>query len=164
MTPATFERACPRCAYRTTGPVERCPLCDVSLWKQERTWKDARRAFRVPLPAGVQGALDGQMAVAVVDLSPLGARLTHAEALRPNRTCLLSLDLPETAPLCFPASIVWTRTHLLVPESGEARWLYSSGVEFRNSAPTVTRDVSTYLNRVEGGRGALPGTLPGRGE
>ncbi len=154
-----LERVCPRCAYQTTRPVDRCPSCDVPLRHQERGWADARRAIRVSLPPGVQGDLNGQVAVTVLDLSPLGARLEHAEPLLPAQACLLTFALPEAVSLRVPASIVWSRAHLLEPTSGETRWLYHSGVEFREVPPTLARDLGAYLNRVAGGPGSLSGTV-----
>ncbi len=160
-----LERVCPRCTYRTTRPVERCPVCDVLLHQQERGWADARRVVRVQLPqGGVQGELDGQVAVTVLDLSPLGARLEHAEPLLPAQPCLLAFALPEAAPLRLPASIVWSRAHLPEPGSGETKWLYHSGVEFRDVPPTLARDLGAYLARLGNGPGSLPGTVAPRAD
>ena len=156
---ATVERICPRCAYRTTRPVDRCPLCDVPLRREARGCAPARRTARVPLTPGVPGELDGQVAVVVLDLSPLGARLEHAEPLLPTRPCLLTFAPPEAAPLRLPASIVWTQAHLGEADAGEMRWLYWSGVEFRDVPPPVVRDLSAYLDRVAGGLESLPGTV-----
>ena len=107
----TIERICLQCSYRTTRPVAICPLCDVPLRHRERGWAEARQAVRVPLPPGVRAEVDGQVAVTVLDLSPLGARLEHAELLPPDPSCFLTLALPEVAPLRLSASIVWTQTH-----------------------------------------------------
>lgn len=155
----TLERVCPRCAYLTTRPVDRCPICDVPLRQQERAWTDPRRAVRVPLPPGVHGELNGQVPVTVLDLSPLGARLEHAEPLLPKHPYLLTFALPEAAPLRLPGSIVWCRAHLFEPESGETRWLYHSGLEFQDVPPAVAHDLSARLHRVAGGPGSLPGTV-----
>ena len=159
-----LERVCPRCAYRTTRPVDLCPICDVPLRHQERGWADARRVVRVALPPGVQGALDGQVAVTVLDLSPLGARLEHAEPLLPEQPCHLTFALPEAAPLRLPASIVWSRAHLFEPGCGEAKWLYRSGVEFQDVPPTLARDLGAYLGRLGSGPGSLPGTVALQGD
>ncbi len=155
----SIERVCPRCAYLTARPVERCPSCDIPLRPRERAWTEVRRAVRVALPGGVQGQLDGQVPVKVLDLSPLGARLEHAEPLLPKHQCLLTFALPETNPLRLPGSIVWSRAHLLEPHSGETKWLYHSGVEFLNVQPTIARDLGALLRRLGGGSGTLPGTV-----
>ncbi len=154
-----LERVCPRCTYRTTRPVERCPVCDVPLGQQERGWADARRAVRVQLPQGVQGEVDGQVAVTVLDLSPLGARLEHAEPLLPAQPCLLTFAPPEAAPLRVPGSIVWSRAHLYEPEPGQTRWLYRTGVEFRDVPPTLARALGAYLARLGNGPSSLPGMV-----
>ncbi len=133
--------------------------------QQERGWVDGRRVVRVQLPPGaVQGELDGQVAVTVLDLSPLGARLEHAEPLLPAQPCLLTFTPPEAAPLRVPGSIVWSRAHLFEPEAGQTRWLYHSGVEFQDVPPALARDLGAYLARLGNGPGSLPGTVAPRAE
>jgi hypothetical protein len=112
----------------------------------------------------VQGDLNGQVPVTVLDLSPLGARLEHAEPLLPRHPCLLTFAVPEAAPLRLPGNIVWTRAHLFEPESGETKWLYHSGMEFHNVPPGVAQDLGAYLHRVAGGPGSLAGALALQGD
>ncbi len=157
MTP---EEVCPRCGYRPTGPVDRCPGCDAPLRPQERGRADARRAARIPLSPGVRAEVDGQVAVAVLDLSPLGARLEHVGRLLPAQPCLLTFELSEVSPLRLPATVVWTRAHLREPEPGAPRRLFHSGVEFSDVPPPMARELGACLDRVGGGPGSLPGTPP----
>ncbi len=146
----TLERVCPRCMYRTTRPVDRCPLCGVPLRHSERAWLRPRRADRLPLLPGVPGTLDDQMRVTVRDLSLLGARLEHAEPLLPALPCLLTIVPPEAAPLCLPAHVAWSRPYPFDQASSEAIALYHSGVEFGDVPPAVTRALYEYLGRTLG--------------
>ena len=155
----TLERVCSQCAYLTTRPVDRCPICDVALRQRERAWSGTRRAVRVPLPPMVNGDLNGLVPVTVVDLSPLGARLQHAEPLLPKHPCLLTFAVPEGGALRLPGNIVWTRAYLFEPESGETKWLYHSGMEFLDVTQAAAEDLGAYLHRVTGGLGSLSGAV-----
>ncbi len=150
-----LERVCPECGYRTTRPADLCPICNVSLRTQGRGWLRRRRVGRVPLPAGVPGTLDDQIPVTVLNLSPLGACLEHAEPLLPVQPCLLTLPLPDAGPLCLPADIVWTQAQPVAPDGDGAQRLYRSGVEFRDVPPAMAQALDTYLGRVAGSLGAL---------
>jgi hypothetical protein len=153
-----LERVCSQCAYLTTRLVDRCPICDVPLRQQERAWERSRRAARLSLPPRVNGNLNGQVRVTVVDLSPLGVRLEHAKPLLPKHPCLLTFAVAEGAPLRLPGNIVWTRAYLFEPESGETKWLYHSGMEFHDLSQAAAEELGAYLHRVTGGLGSLSGT------
>ena len=143
-----LERVCERCSYRTTRPVPICPICEVPLRHEKQGWTDARHAIRVPLPPGVQAALNGQVTVTVLDLSPLGAGLEHVQPLLPAQPCLLTV--PPAARLALLARVVWSRPHPVEPAPGQVRWVYRSGVEFLEVPPPVARGLAAYLDRVSG--------------
>jgi hypothetical protein len=107
----------------------------------------------------VHGDLNGHVPVTVVDLSPLGARLEHAEPLLPKHPCLLTFAVPEGPPLRLAGNIVWTSAHLVEPESGETKWLYHSGMEFHDVPQAVADHLGAYLHRVTGGLGSMSGEV-----
>ncbi len=94
---------------------------------------------------------DSQVTVTVLDLSPLGACLEHAEPLLPGQPCRVTFAQPERASLQLPARVVWCRAHACEPEEGRPEWSYTSGVEFRDVPPTAARDLGAFLDRVKDG-------------
>ncbi len=161
--PRELERVCPRCEYRTTRSVASCPSCELPLREQDRTWTEQRRAVRVALPPGIQGELGPSVTVTVLDLSPLGARLAHLEPLLPEQSYVLTVALPEAAPLRLPGRVVWSRAQPFEPEPGRTGWIYHSGVEFRGVPASVARDLAVDLERVATGHdGSASGTVAPR--
>ena len=152
------ERICAQCGYRTTLPVAtRCPMCDVPLALQERTWAPTRRVERTRLSQVVRGHLDGRIDVTVLDLSIFGARLEHREALRSGWRYVLSLPVSEEAlPLQLPVRVVWTRVQHAERARGQTGMLYQSGVEFRELSPEAAQELARFLGGVAGSH---PGPL-----
>lgn len=144
------ERICAQCGYRTTLPeATRCPLCDVPLVLQERTWAPTRRAERTKLSPAVTGRLDGRFDATVLDLSIFGARLEHSEALRSGWRYVLSLPVTEDVlPLHLPVRVVWSRVQHAVRGRAQKGLLYQSGVEFRELAPEAKRELARFLGGV----------------
>jgi hypothetical protein len=142
------EGVCPQCSYRTTRPVDVCPACGIELVLQERTWSPTRRSFRVPLPPGVRGELDGEIPVAVLDLSPLGARLEHHDIVVPGQVHLLTFTPPDAGHLCLPSRIAWSQARRFAPEHPANGWIRQSGVEFQDVPTDGGRELLAYLYKV----------------
>jgi hypothetical protein len=70
-----------------------------------------------------------------MNLSPLGARITHLELQHPGVVCYV--DLPAAlGALRLTGRIVWTRLHGTERTlEGERRSFYESGVEFTGPTP-----------------------------
>ena len=150
------ERICAHCGYRTTLPaVTRCPLCDVPLDLQERTWAPTRRVERTKLSRVVTGHLDCRFDATLLDLSIFGARLEHREALRSGWRYVLSLPVSEGAlPLYLPVHVIWSRVQHAARGRGQTGLLYQSGVEFRGLSPETEQALASFL-------GGVTGTHPG---
>ncbi len=150
------ERICARCGYRTTLPTAtRCPLCDVPLQLQERTWAPTRRVERTKLSRMVTGHLDGRFDATVLDLSILGARLEHGEALRSGWRYVLSLPVSEGGlPLHLPVRVVWSRVQQAQRGRGQTGSLHQSGVEFQELSSEMEQELARFL-------GGVAGTHPG---
>ena len=118
-------------------------------WKGvEGTWTATRRARRIQLPTQVPGEVNGSLAARLVDLSSRGARLEHADILRPGHRCLLSLPLVFAAgTLYLPSRIVWSQVRHIERQEGI---VYHSGLEFQALPPDIREELGEYLGRVEG--------------
>lgn len=157
---ATLERACPCCEYRTTRFVAECPICNVTLVTQERTWGERRRGVRVPVPPGVEAVLGCEVTVAVRDLNFLGACLEHADPLLPGQQCFVMIPPRGANPLELPARVVWSRAYPLDPGPGGTGWVYRSGVEFREVPPEALRGLRAYLDGLAGaGQAPVSGSV-----
>lgn len=143
----SLEGVCSRCGYRTNRAVTVCPICEIPLTRQERSWSPSRRGPRIPLPPGVWGEVSGQLEVLVVDLSANGARLEHQGLLRPGHPCQLTLRLgTEAAARQLPARVVWSAVQRMEAQAG---LVYHSGLEFRRLGPEVGQALSTYLRSID---------------
>lgn len=151
------ERSCPRCGYATTLPVAAaCPVCNVPLVLQERTWLPSRRrAHRTALVPYVMGRVDDQFEATVLDLSILGARLEHTETLRSGWRYVLTLSISEeTLPLSLPVRVVWSRVQRSERGRGQAGPVYESGAEFRDLPPETKQELAAFLDRRRNARPA----------
>lgn len=152
------ERTCPKCSYRTTLAVaDLCPVCNVPLVLQERTWAPTRRAARTKLAPGVTGTLDDRLDVTVLDLSILGARLEHRVALRSGWRYVLSIPVKQDAlPLQLLVRVVWTRVQRAQRIWDQAGMVYQSGVEFLEVSAEREQELAAFVG---GAGGARPGPL-----
>ncbi len=156
------ERICAQCGYRTTLPAAtRCPVCDVPLQLQERTWAPTRRAERGKLSPVVTGRLDGRFDATVLDLTIFGARLEHGEALRAGWRYVLSLPVSEGAlPLHLTVRVVWSRVQQAHRGRGQAALIHQSGVEFQELSAETEQELARFLGGVAGTHpGPLLGTV-----
>lgn len=108
---------------------------------------ERRRLTRVDLPGIVRGSVSLRIDVQVINLSPGGAQIEHAERLFPGSTCILFLRLGEEN-LRLGAEIVWSRVHrvqAISSKTGEGRLHYRSGVRFRNIPERSEAHIRRYL-------------------
>ncbi len=163
MATATLnpERTCPDCSYRTSSPrTSLCPVCNVPLLTQARTWAPVRRPLRVQLPPPGGGRAPDGFEVTVFDLTIFGARLALRDPLRTGRCSTLTIhrpDFPEA--LTLPVRVLWTSVRRTDP-GHELGAVCHSGVEFRNLPAAVDRALASFLGGPGGTCGGpLQGTL-----
>ena len=94
------------------------------------TEPERRRVRRVDVPRHLRGGDLEPHVVHLLNLSPLGARVTHLERWENGVVC--SVDLPPALGTCrLNGRVVWTRLrsteHTL---AGDRREHYESGIEF----------------------------------
>ncbi len=96
---------------------------------------DRRREARLPVPWHLTGAGLEPLLGYLVDLSPLGARIEHAEPLEEGLRC--EVDLPPALGWgWFSGKVVWTRPHEVAPTlEGNTRFAHQSGLAFDDITP-----------------------------
>lgn len=57
MEGVRLERTCQRCSYATSRPVLVCPICEVPLVLQERTWAPSRGEPWLRLPGKIRSTM-----------------------------------------------------------------------------------------------------------
>lgn len=101
-------------------------------------WHGTRRAERHRLRRGVEIQLDG-IAVAVIDVSLVGAQVLSGTILRPNQKVRVTIPQDETLVRCR-GTVAWAKFELPSPASAP---IYRAGVEFLDA----DRDfVEEFLN------------------
>ncbi len=113
--------------------------------------QERRRAPRVTVSGQIGARARATLEVRLVDLSVTGARIGHAELLRPGTTCALRFP-PAIGSLVLSARVV----HSIVVGAtalprGERRLRYQSGLAFLDTAPKQ----QAALNEIV--RGLTPG-------
>jgi hypothetical protein len=96
---------------------------------------DRRRTARITFPRRLNNP-DLQLQLGrILDLSPAGARLQHADPLHEGIECLVDLPpMPERVRLT--ARVAWTRQHGSEHTlEGERHLIYQSGVTFTSVTP-----------------------------
>ena len=95
-----------------------------------RTESERRRVMRVDVPRHFRGRELEPHFVHLLNLSPLGARVTHLEPWDNGVPC--SVDLPPTlGTLRLSGRVVWTRLRSTEQTlAGDRRDHYESGIEF----------------------------------
>ena len=155
----SLESACPDCSYRTNSPaVTLCPLCNVPLILQERTWADGRQPLRTHLSMQTHALGNRPIQVAVLDLGFFGARLALREPLQTGRRYALTLPVPDGAQ-ALRLSLRVLSSGVRCPDTRcNPGMIHHSGVEFQNLPPAVDRALAAYLG---GPGGTCPGPLQG---
>lgn len=105
---------------------------------------------RVDLPGIVRGSVSLRIDVQVINLSPDGAQIEHAERLFPGSTCVLFTRILEEN-LRLGAEIMWSRVHrvqTISSKTGEGELHYRSGIRFRNIPERSEAHIRNYLATV----------------
>jgi hypothetical protein len=126
---------------------------------------DRRRVMRVDVPHHLRkGELEPHF-VHLLNLSPLGVRVTHLEPWGKGVGC--SVDLPPAlGAIRLSGRVVWTRLRGTEQTlAGDRRDHYESGIEFTHLTPAQEKalaDVLATLQAAQGGLGdpALPSDTP----
>ena len=108
---------------------------------------ERRQGMRVDLPGIVRGSVSLRIDVQVINLSPDGAQIEHAERLFPGNTCVLFLRIAQDN-LRLGAEIVWSRVHrvqTLSSKTGEGELHYRSGMRFTNIPERIEAQIRNYL-------------------
>jgi PilZ domain len=96
---------------------------------------DRRRVARLTVPRHLRGGELELHLVHVLDLSPLGARITHLEPLHEGVVCYVDLP-PALGRVRLTGRVVWTRLRGTEQTlEGERRCHHESGIEFTNLTP-----------------------------
>jgi len=99
------------------------------------TRPDPRRAARLTVPQQHRNGELARHCVHVLNLSPLGARISHQALLHDGVVCYLDLP-PALGALRLTGQVVWTRLQDTEQTlEGERRSHYESGIEFTKLAP-----------------------------
>jgi len=101
---------------------------------------DRRRVARLTVPRHLRGGELELQLVHVLDLSPLGARVTHREPMHAGAVCYV--DLPPTlGRVRLTGRVVWTRLRGYEQTlEGDRRSHYESGIEF--TGPTFDQQTA----------------------
>jgi hypothetical protein len=89
--------------------------------------RPAQRARRLPVSGKGEVLIDGHAATAI-DLSPLGAQVRSAQALRPNSYIRITLGAPQRS-VALTAKVVWSVFELAPAPS------YRAGLAFEDPMP-----------------------------
>lgn len=124
-----------------------------------------RRVMRVDVPRHLRGGELQPHFVHLLNLSPLGARVTHLEPWANGVGCAVDLP-PALGLLRLSGRVVWTRlrgTEQTV--EGDRRHHYESGIEFTNLTPTQQAALATALATLQETQAAADRALsaPGAG-
>jgi len=109
------------------------------------TEPERRRVMRVDVPRHLRGGELEPHFVHLLNLSPLGARVTHLEPWDRGIPC--SVDLPPTlAVLRLSGRVVWTRLRGTEQTlAGDRRDHYESGIEFTGLTSEQQTALATVL-------------------
>ena len=96
---------------------------------------DPRRVARLTVPRHLRGGELELHLAHVLDLSPLGARITHLAPLHEGVVCYVDLP-PALGRVRLTGRVVWTRLRGTEQTlEGERRCQHESGIEFTNLTP-----------------------------
>jgi PilZ domain len=125
-----------------------------------RSGPEQRRAMRVDVPGHFRGGELEPYVVHLLNLSLLGARITHLEPWPEGVVC--SVDLPPAlGVLRLPGRVVWTRLRLTERIlEGNRRSLYESGIEFDRLTSEQQAALATALAIFRAAQAGLGGAAP----
>ncbi len=111
---------------------------------------ERRRVMRVDVPRQLRGRELEPHFVHLLNLSALGARVTHLEPWGTGFIC--SVDLPPSlGTVRLSGRVVWTRLRSTEQTlAGDRRDHYESGIEFTNLTPAQEKALAEALATLEG--------------
>ncbi len=115
------------------------------------TQPDRRRVMRVDVPRHLRGGDLQPHFVHLLNLSPLGARVTHLEPWDREVGC--TVDLPATLEVTrLTGRVVWTRLRSTEQTlAGDRRDHYESGIEFTHLTPAQQAALATAVATLQAG-------------
>jgi len=117
------------------------------------THPERRRVMRVDIPRQLRGRDLEPHFVHLLNLSPLGARVTHLELWSERAVC--SVDLPPAlGVLRLSGRVVWTRLRSTEQTlAGDRRDHYESGIEFTSLTPAQEKALADALSTLQAAQG-----------
>lgn len=114
-----------------------------------RTEPERRRVMRVDVPRHLRGGELQPHFVHLLNLSPLGARVTHLEPWANGVPCAVDLP-PSLGTVRLSGRVVWTRLRSTEQTlAGDRRDHYESGIEFTNLTPAQEKALADALATLE---------------
>ena len=109
--------------------------------------------MRVDIPRQLRGRDLEPHFVHLLNLSPLGARVTHLELWQEGVGC--AVDLPPTLGILrLTGRVVWTRLRSTEQTlTGDRRDHYESGIEFTNVTPAQEKALADALATLQAAQG-----------
>jgi hypothetical protein len=132
-----------------------------------QTGPERRRVMRVDVPRQLRGRDLEPHFVHLLNLSPLGARVTHLEPWDTGFVC--SVDLPPSlGTVRLSGRVVWTRLRSTEQNvAGDRRDHYESGIEFTDLTAAQQKALADALVTLQtaqvGKEGATPWVAPSSG-
>ena len=119
-----------------------------------QTGPERRRVMRVDIPHHLRkGDLEPHF-VHLVNLSPLGARVTHLEPWANGLPCAVDLP-PSLGVLRLTGRVIWTRLRSTERTlAGDRREHYESGIEFTNLTPVQEKTLADALAALQAAQAA----------
>ena len=125
------------------------------------TEPERRRVMRVDIPHHLRRGDLAPHFVHLVNLSPLGARVTHLERWTTGLPCAVDLP-PSLGVLRLTGRVIWTRLRSTEQTlTGDRREHYESGIEFTDLTPEQKQALATVLATLQTGQ-AAPEREPSR--
>ncbi|HSD52110.1 MAG TPA: PilZ domain-containing protein [Candidatus Methylomirabilis sp.] len=116
-------------------------------------FRERRGTPRLPITAYVGAWARATLEVRLVDLSVKGARIEHADLLRPGSECAFQFP-PAIAPLVLTARVVHsTVVDTTQNADGERRLRYQSGLQFVGVSPDQRSMLEGVVERLTPGGG-----------
>jgi len=110
--------------------------------------------MRVDVPRHLRGRELEPHFVHLVNLSPLGARVTHLEPWHDGAACTVDL-LPALGVLRLTGRVIWTRLRSTEQTlAGDRRDHYESGIEFTSPTPAQQKALADALATLQAAQAA----------
>lgn len=115
---------------------------------------DRRRVARLTVPRSLRGSALEWHGMHLLNLSPLGARITHLEPLHEGVVCYVDLP-PALGWIRLTGRVVWTRLRAYEQTLAGDRWHHhESGIEFTGLAPDQQTALAAALATLQAAQAA----------